>query len=293
MGAHGKQALADVAPHASVDHGDAPVLLGIAEGLDVVAEAGDDAIGIDVRPVVEEELLDDVGLVAEAEHEILVPVLAVITHQMPEDRLAADRDHRLRDVLGIIADTRAETSAEQNCFHGPACLTTWASATLRSAGRGEMRSFNFFPKTGCQRCLSAAGAQRGHDVLEASAIGGTTVGAVPDPSLEGRQAGGALGYSPNAPELSEDLAHEECFGKPRRRVALDAAQPQQRPERLLVEPLSLGLRWKHLKQAGLSRLLAGSASRICQPIAYFHRIRRFLVLFHDLGGACRALSRND
>ena len=50
------------------------------------------------------------------------------------------------------------------------------------------------------------------------------------------------------PKLSQDLAHEECFGKPRRRVALDAAQPQQRPERLLVKPLSPGLGWKHLEQ---------------------------------------------
>ena len=155
------------------------------------AEAGDDAIGVDVRSVVEEELLDDVRLVAEAQHEIPVPVLAVITHQMPEDRLAADRYHRLGDVFGIIADTRAETSAEQNCFHGPYAVPHHLGRRaylepLWSVGRGNA-VLQFFPETGCQRCLSAAGAQRGHDVLEAFAIGGTTVGAVPDP-FTGRTA---------------------------------------------------------------------------------------------------------
>src|SRR6476659_8046608 len=39
MGAHRKQALADVPPQACVDHGDAPVALGIAERLYRVAEA--------------------------------------------------------------------------------------------------------------------------------------------------------------------------------------------------------------------------------------------------------------
>ena len=70
-----------------------------------------------MRLIVEEEFLDDVGLVAETQDEILVPVLAVIAHQVPDDRLAADRDHRLGNVFGIVADPGAETSAEQDCFH--------------------------------------------------------------------------------------------------------------------------------------------------------------------------------
>ena len=72
-----------------------------------------------MRPVIEEELLDDIRLVAEAQNEVSVTVLAVILHQMPKDRLVADRDHRLRDVFRVIADARAETAAEENCFHGP------------------------------------------------------------------------------------------------------------------------------------------------------------------------------
>ena len=96
---HSKQTLSDVAPHSRVDHCDTPVPLRIVQGLNAVAAAGDDAVCVDLRPVVEEELLDDVGLVAEAQDEVLVSVLAVVMHQMPENWLVADGDHRLRDVL--------------------------------------------------------------------------------------------------------------------------------------------------------------------------------------------------
>src|SRR6476619_271954 len=94
-----------------------------------------------MRPVVQEELLDDVRLVAEAEHEIAMPVFAVVMHQVPEDRLVADRDHRLRDVFRIIANSGAEASAEQNCLHGlTLCLTAWDSAYPEPSGSLEAPS---------------------------------------------------------------------------------------------------------------------------------------------------------
>ena len=54
--------------------------------------------------VVEEVLLDDVGLVAEAQHEVLVAVVGVVLHDMPQNRAVPDRDHGLRDPLGMIAE---------------------------------------------------------------------------------------------------------------------------------------------------------------------------------------------
>ena len=114
---HGPQPLADIAPDAGVDHRDAPVLLRIAEDLDLVAETRDDAVGVGLRLVVQEVFFDDVRLVAKAQDEVLVAELAVVVHQVPEDRLVADRYHRLRDVFGYVPDARAETAAEQNCFH--------------------------------------------------------------------------------------------------------------------------------------------------------------------------------
>ena len=128
MLAYGPQPLADIAPDAGIDHGDAPVLLRIAEDLDVVAETRDDAVGVGLRLVVQEEFLDDVCLVAKAQDEVLVAELAVVVHQMPQDRLVADRNHRLGNALGHVSDARAETAAEQNCFH----LSTVGSLCRRS-----------------------------------------------------------------------------------------------------------------------------------------------------------------
>ena len=49
--------------------------------------------------------------------------------------------------------------------------------------------------------------------------------------------------------LGNDFSDKKRFGKARGSIALDAAQPQQRPECLLVEPLSSGLRWERLEQS--------------------------------------------
>ena len=81
------------------------------------AGIGNHAIGIGRLPPVEEELLERVGLVAEAKHEIAMPVLAVVLHHVPQDRLLADRNHRLGDALGIVADARSQAPAEQNDLH--------------------------------------------------------------------------------------------------------------------------------------------------------------------------------
>jgi len=89
MLADGPQPLADIAPDAGVDHRDAPVLLRIAEDLDLVAETRDDAVGVGLRLVVQEVFFDDVRLVAKAQDEVLVAELAVVMHQVPEDRLVA------------------------------------------------------------------------------------------------------------------------------------------------------------------------------------------------------------
>ena len=80
--------------------------------------------------VVEEELLDDVGLVAQAEDEVLVAVVRVVLHQMPEDRPVADLDHRLRDLAGELPEPSAEPAAEQHHLHR-------ATPPFGSAGTGR------------------------------------------------------------------------------------------------------------------------------------------------------------
>src|SRR5262245_14733851 len=117
MLAHGPQPLADIAPNTCVDHRNAPVLLQIPEYLDLVSKICNDAIGVRLRPVVQEILLDDVRLVAKAQDKVLVAELAIVMHQVPEDRLVSDRNHWLRDAFGYLPNTGAETAAEQNCLH--------------------------------------------------------------------------------------------------------------------------------------------------------------------------------
>jgi hypothetical protein len=51
----------------------------------------------------QEVLLDDLGLVPQAEHEIGGAEAGVVVHDVPDDRLVANRDHRLRDARGGLA----------------------------------------------------------------------------------------------------------------------------------------------------------------------------------------------
>src|SRR5260370_1438108 len=46
MLAHGPKTLPDIAPDARIDHGDAPVLFGIAEDLHFLSKAENDAVGV-------------------------------------------------------------------------------------------------------------------------------------------------------------------------------------------------------------------------------------------------------
>ena len=65
----------------------------------------------------QEEILDDVRLVAEAKHKVFVAILAIIIHEVPQYRPVADRNHRLRNALGVISNPSAKTAAKQDHFH--------------------------------------------------------------------------------------------------------------------------------------------------------------------------------
>ena len=61
---------------------------------------------------------DDVGLVAEAQNEVAMPVPRVIAHEMAEHGLVADPEHRLGDVAGVVAEPEAAAAAEEDNRHG-------------------------------------------------------------------------------------------------------------------------------------------------------------------------------
>ena len=134
--AHPEQPLRDVRVQAGVDEGDAPVLdvgghearsCGLPPHREVVREA---------LLVVQEVLPDEVAAVSETQHEILVAVVRVVPHQVPEDRPVADVHQRLRDAVRVLAKAHAQTPAEKDDFHDIALRTTPGVRLGRPAPRG-------------------------------------------------------------------------------------------------------------------------------------------------------------
>ena len=111
------QALANVAPDSGVDERDAPVRRPFTQNFDLLAEIRNDAVVVRRLLVVQKIILDDIGLVAKAKDEILMTILAIVLHDMPQDRLVSDRHHRLWNVLRVFANARAKPAAEQHNFH--------------------------------------------------------------------------------------------------------------------------------------------------------------------------------
>ena len=89
----------------------------------------------------EEEVLDHLGLVAEAEHEVGEAEVRVVLHHVPEDRPVADLDHRLGDDVGGLAHPEPLPTAEDDDFH--TCYPTFdrigrGSTATRPACRPEL-----------------------------------------------------------------------------------------------------------------------------------------------------------
>ena len=74
-----------------------------------------------VQEIVREIFLDDIALVASADHEIIGAVRRVELHDVPEDRLAADLDHRLRLQIALFGYPSAQPAGENDDLHGPWC----------------------------------------------------------------------------------------------------------------------------------------------------------------------------
>ncbi len=113
---HGGEPLADGGREARVDERDGPV---VDVGLEQrhLGAAGQHEVVGDRLVVVHEVALDVGGAVAEAQDKVLVPVVGVILHQVPQDGARADGDHRLGDGAGVIPDPHSFATAEEDDFH--------------------------------------------------------------------------------------------------------------------------------------------------------------------------------
>src|SRR6266487_19887 len=141
------QPLADVGLQSGVGEGDPPVVDVAGEQLDLAAAVAQHEVVGDGLVVVQEVLLDHVGLVAEAQDEVPVPVVRVVLHDVPQDRPVADRDHRLGDRVGVLAQPQAQTATEKDGFHST--VTSGIGTTKRppqertSASCATTSSFRF------------------------------------------------------------------------------------------------------------------------------------------------------
>ena len=117
---HSAQALADVAMHPGVHEGDAPFANVAREQLDVLlaaARAREHEVVGQSLVVVEEEVLDHVTLVTQADDEVVVPEVGVVLHDVEQDRPVGDRHHRLRDAGRRLLDPETEPTTEENDLH--------------------------------------------------------------------------------------------------------------------------------------------------------------------------------
>ena len=69
-----------------------------------------------IDKVICEEFLDHVAFVATADNEFIDAMGRIDLHQMPQDRHAADLDHGLRPVLGLLDQAGAHPTRENDCL---------------------------------------------------------------------------------------------------------------------------------------------------------------------------------
>src|SRR5262252_5803100 len=84
---------------------------------DLPSAVGEDEIVGHAFVIVQKVILDYIRLVTKAEDEILVAVMGVILHHVPEDRTGSDIDHGFRYVITVLPNPHSEATTKQYDFH--------------------------------------------------------------------------------------------------------------------------------------------------------------------------------
>ena len=109
---NGKKTLSDISPNSGIDKRNPPIGRSFANNLNFGTEVRNYAVTALRNFVVHEIVLNNIGLVAKAKNELIVFILTVILHDMPQNRMMADWHHRLWYVFGVIANARTQTAAK-------------------------------------------------------------------------------------------------------------------------------------------------------------------------------------
>jgi hypothetical protein len=86
-----------------------------------------------VQKVVLKILLDDVTLVAEADDEVVDPMIGVDLHDVPDDRHPSDLDHRLWPDVGFFSETGSQSPSKQYRLHSQSLIeNAWSGGDARA-----------------------------------------------------------------------------------------------------------------------------------------------------------------
>ena len=127
------QALTGGGTEARVDEGHAPIVARRGVILDPSGRGVHRHVGV-VEPVIAEVVPHDVAEPPEADHEVADAMGGVDLHDVPEDRLVADRDHGLRAAAGLLPQPCALATGEDDCLHRRSIV-----AQTRSVGQTRTR----------------------------------------------------------------------------------------------------------------------------------------------------------
>lgn len=67
--------------------------------------------------LIEEKIFNVISFIAQGQNEVVVAIIGVKLHDVPNDRLVADIDHGLGFKLRFLFESCADAAAEYNNFH--------------------------------------------------------------------------------------------------------------------------------------------------------------------------------
>jgi hypothetical protein len=72
---------------------------------------------VNMKKVIRKILLNNVSLIPAANNEIIYSMMRINFHNMPQDRLAADLNHRLWLQIRFFRNTGTQTTSKNDDFH--------------------------------------------------------------------------------------------------------------------------------------------------------------------------------
>src|SRR5580704_4653013 len=115
---HLLQALTDVGTDPRIREGDIPILNITVKQLDILGPGGQDEVVGGTLIVVQKIVFDRFRTMPQAQDKVLVPVVGIVLHYMPEDGAIADLYHRFGDVFRVT-NPQSKPTAKENDFHIP------------------------------------------------------------------------------------------------------------------------------------------------------------------------------